>query len=43
MALKATIHKAGLGGLCQRSMRLQARIQDGHVWFSDGIAQSPSR
>jgi uncharacterized protein YaeQ len=27
---------AELGGLCQRGMRLQASIQDGHVWFSDG-------
>lgn len=25
-----------LAGLCQRSMRLQATIQDGQVWFSDG-------
>ncbi len=25
-----------LAGLCKRNMRLQATIQDGHVWLSDG-------
>lgn len=35
--VRVSAESAGeLAGLCQRSMRLQASVQDGHVWFSDG-------